>query len=64
MGQIATFCESLHLSYKEVFEEIPYRNLVIMAKDKLHTCYGSVVKKISGKEMMARRMEGRKRKDE
>lgn len=27
--------ENLHLSYKEVFEVIPYRNLVIMQKDKL-----------------------------
>lgn len=51
LGQIATFCESLHLSYREVFEEIPYRNLVIMSKDKLHVCFGTKVNRISGKEM-------------
>lgn len=35
LGQIATFQESLHLSYHEVLDEIPYRNLIIMQKDKL-----------------------------
>ena len=28
--------ETLHLSYPEVVHEIPYCNLVIMQKDKLH----------------------------
>lgn len=37
LGQIATFMESLHLSYREVVYEIPYRNLNIMLKDKLHS---------------------------
>ena len=41
LGQIATFQEALHLSYREVFEEIPYRNLIIMQKDKLRTLYNS-----------------------
>lgn len=41
LGQIATFQESLHLSYQEVLEEIPYRNLIIMQKDKLRTLYNS-----------------------
>lgn len=48
--------ENLHLSYNEVFEEIPYRNLCLMAKDKIRVCYGTKVKKISGAEMMKRRM--------
>lgn len=56
LGQIATFIESLHLSYREVYEEIPYRNLLIMSKDKLHVVYGKLVKKKSGKEFAARRM--------
>lgn len=41
LGQIATFQESLHLSYHEVLNEIPYRNLIIMQKDKLRTLYNS-----------------------
>nr|DAF20404.1 MAG TPA: hypothetical protein [Caudoviricetes sp.]DAP44428.1 MAG TPA: hypothetical protein [Bacteriophage sp.] len=55
MGQIASFMENLRLSYTEVFEIIPYRNLLIMQKDKLHIVYGDKVKRISGKEMAARR---------
>lgn len=47
--------ENLHLSYKEVFEEIPYRNLCLMSKDKIHVCYGTKVTRVSGKEMMNRR---------
>ena len=41
LGQIATFQESLHLSYHEVLDEIPYHNLIIMQKDKLRTLYNS-----------------------
>jgi hypothetical protein len=41
LGQIATFQESLHLSYNEVLDEIPYRNLIIMQKDKLRTLFNS-----------------------
>lgn len=55
MGQIATFMDSLHLSYKEVFEEIPYRNLTIMSKDKLRPVYGTKVEKSTGREVMLRR---------
>ena len=46
--------ESLHLSYHEVLHEIPYRNLIVMQRDKLHPCYGTKVVKMSGKEMAAR----------
>jgi len=52
--------ESLHLTYNEVVNEIPYRNLVIMQKDKLHVCYGTKVNKVSGKEMAARRRKNKK----
>jgi hypothetical protein len=42
-----------------VVYDIPYRNLIIMQKDKLHVCYGEKVNRISGKELANRR---RKRK--
>ena len=41
LGQIATFQESLHLTYAEVLDVIPYRNLIIMQKDKLRPLYNS-----------------------
>jgi hypothetical protein len=47
--------DSLHLSYDEVVNQIPYRNLIIMQKDKQHEVFGDVVKKISGKDMANRR---------
>jgi hypothetical protein len=42
--------ESLHLSYEEVVRKIPYRNLLIMQKDKLHTAYGEVMEEVSEEE--------------
>lgn len=50
LGQIATFIEILHLSYEEVVFKIPYRNLIIMQKDKLHTVYGEVMEEVSDEE--------------
>ena len=48
LGQIASFMDSLHLSYDEVVCKIPYRNLIIMQKDKLHAVYdGEVLKEVS-----------------
>lgn len=47
--------ENLHLSYHEVTEKIPYRNLVMMQRDKQHEVFGDVVKKVSGKDFAARR---------
>jgi len=47
--------DSLHLSYDEVVNIIPYRNLIIMQKDKQHEVFGDVVKKVSGKDMANRR---------
>lgn len=55
LGQIASFMENLHLSYEEIVFKIPYRNLVIMQKDKLHTVYGERVQKLTGKELANRR---------
>ena len=40
MGQMASFMESLKLSYREVFEVIPYEQLLLMQRDKLHIVYG------------------------
>lgn len=42
--------ETLHLSYGEVLDGIPYRNLVIMQKDKLHTVHGDVMVEVSDRE--------------
>lgn len=47
--------DSLHLSYDEVVNIIPYRNLIIMQKDKQHEVFGDVVKTVSGKDMANRR---------
>ena len=40
-GQVATFQESLKLSYDEVLDKIPYRNLILMQKDKLRALHNS-----------------------
>lgn len=55
LGQIASFMENLHLSYDEVVNQIPYRNLVIMQKDKLHTAYGEVMEEMSEEEFFKRK---------
>lgn len=47
--------DSLHLTYDEVVNQIPYRNLIIMQRDKQHEVFGDVVKTITGKELAQRR---------
>lgn len=47
--------DALGLTYDEVVRKIPYRNLVIMQRDKLRPVYGAKVEKISGRDMAARR---------
>ncbi len=42
--------ENLHLSYDEVVYRIPYRNLQIMMKDKMHTATGDVFREVSEEE--------------
>lgn len=42
--------ENLHLTYTEVLETVPYRNLVIMQKDKLHNVHGDVLREVSDDE--------------
>lgn len=48
--------ESLHLTYNEVVYEIPYRNLVIMNKDKQHVIYdGEVMEEVSEEDFFKNR---------
>lgn len=51
MGQISSFMDSLHLSYKEVFELIPYRNLVMMQADKQREATGDIIIRKSSDEL-------------
>ena len=51
LGQIATFMEELHLTYNEVVNVIPYRNLLIMQKDKLHVATGDVMHEVTEEDM-------------
>ena len=55
LGQIASFMENLHLTYREVLEEIPYRNLVIMQKDKLHVSSGDIMQEVSDTDFFKNR---------
>ena len=45
----------LHLSYDEVVNKIPYRNLVIMQKDKLRVCYGERMQEVTDGDMFKNR---------
>lgn len=51
-GQIATFMETLHLTYTEVVDIIPYRNLLLMQKDKMRVVYGEIMEEVSDEEFM------------
>lgn len=53
MGQIATFMETLHLSYEQVLDGIPYRNLLIMSRDKLRVATGDVVREMNAEQEAA-----------
>lgn len=48
--------ESLGLNYAEVVEQIPYRTLLMMQKDKLHLATGSIVREASGRSVAQRKM--------
>lgn len=60
LGQIASFMEALNLTYDEVVHKIPYRNLLVMQKDKIHPCTGVKISKSSGKDMASRRRQNRR----
>ena len=55
-GQVATFVEQLHLSYKEVTNELSYPLLLLMSVDKMRVSYDDEtepeVKTLSGKELL------------
>lgn len=53
-GQIASFMDSLNMSYKEVMS-LPYARLIVMQKDKLRPLTGKRVVKMSGRDMMKMR---------
>ena len=55
LGQIASFMENLHLTYTEVVDVIPYRNLVIMQMDKLHVVYGDKIEEVSARSLSSRK---------
>ena len=42
--------ENLHLSYAEVVDILPYRTLLLMAKDKQHVAYGEVFVEVDEEE--------------
>ena len=46
--------ENLHLSYAEVLDVFPYRNLLLMAKDKQHVAYGEVWEEVDESEFFKR----------
>lgn len=47
--------DGLHLTYAEVVDTIPYRNLLIMAKDKQHIATGDVYREVSEEEFFGGR---------
>lgn len=49
--------DGLHLTYTEVVDIIPYRNLLVMAKDKQHIATGEVMREVSEDEFFGGRKE-------
>lgn len=47
--------ENLNLNYDEVVRKIPYRNLVMMQRDKLHVVYGDKIEEVSARSMAGRK---------
>lgn len=45
--------ESLHLTYDEVVNKIPYRNLLIMSRDKMRVATGKVYREMTEAEERA-----------
>lgn len=59
VGSIVSFMENLHLSYKEVYEELPYLLLLLMSADKPKAVYEGTEKKevikMSGKDLLKKK---------
>lgn len=49
--------ENLHLAYTEVVEVIPYRNLLIMQKDKARIATGEVLHEVTEDEFFKGKMK-------
>lgn len=49
--------EALNLTYDEVVNRIPYRNLLVMARDKQHLATGDVMVEVSEEEYFNKRGE-------
>ena len=47
--------ENLHLSYDDVVYRIPYRNLVMMHRDKMHEVYGDRIENVTARSMCGRK---------
>lgn len=45
--------EGLHLSYDEVVNKIPYRNMLLMQKDKLRVAMGDVMEEVDEEEFFS-----------
>lgn len=54
IGQIATFMETLKLTYNEIVYRIPYRNLLLMQKDILHQVTGDLIIERDGRYLLNR----------
>lgn len=54
IGQIATFMETLKLTYNEIVYRIPYRNLLLMQKDILHQVAGDLIIERDGRYLLNR----------
>ena len=54
IGQIATFMETLKLTYNEIVYRIPYRNLLLMQKDILHQVTGDLIIERDGRYLWNR----------
>lgn len=57
LGQIASFMDTLHLTYEEVVNKIPYRNLLIMNKDIHRIAYDGVMKEVTEKEFFKNKIK-------
>lgn len=61
VGSITLFMENLNLSYREVYEDLPYLLLLLMSADKPRAVYEdkekTEVKKMSGKDLMRQKEE-------
>ena len=50
--------DSLHLSYQEVVKEIPYRNLLLMAKEKQRVACCEVKYEVTEEEFVIKKKKG------